>query len=590
MRDKKIQKLATILSTVTISLAILLLVYYSLQGNVERINKEKEEQAIVLCEYETETEQSAEAPAGVIKHYNVKIDHVGNRDYYLFFYTIHQYVEVSVDGEVQYSLKPVQGHRIGRTVGSNWTKVPLDKADEGTEIQVTLTPAYSIFTNQKMEFLCGEENQIFKHLINKDIFEVVLSIIAVIGGMIFVILSLYNWRKKTPTEEILMVGTFSIIMGFSRLSDIRLMQFLWNKRPTFNFYLSVLTLVIGMYPILVLMKKRLNQISKLILNIGTVIVSVVAGGVILLQIFNIRDFRECLWVIHVLIGFVVALILGCYIYDMCCKKKEQRKFDIVRMPYICVIGALVDVIVFYIRGTSSSLIFSLMSFLIYIFMRGIQLVIEHMNYRARMQEQEVKLAEERMFIMLSQIQPHFIFNVLGSIYHLCDQNPTLAKEAIDQFSTYLRGNLEALSKKNLVSFEEEFRHVSIYLALEKMRFADELDIKYDIQAKDFFVPALSIQPLVENAVKHGIGAKIEGGSVTIATLDLVEYYEIRIFDDGIGFDPEKPMNDGRTHVGISNVRSRLESMCKGTLEIQSEPGKGTVSIIRIPKESEETVS
>jgi LytS/YehU family sensor histidine kinase len=223
-------------------------------------------------------------------------------------------------------------------------------------------------------------------------------------------------------------------------------------------------------------------------------------------------------------------------------------------------------------------------------MRGIQLMIEHMNYRSRMQEQEVKLAEERMFIMLSQIQPHFIFNVLGSIYHLCDQNPTLAKEAIDQFSTYLRGNLEALSKKNLVSFEEEFKHVSIYLALEKMRFADELDIKYDIQAKDFFVPALSIQPLVENAVKHGIGAKIEGGSVTIATLDLVKYYEIRIFDDGIGFDPEKPMNDGRTHVGISNVRSRLESMCNGTLEIQSEPGKGTVSIIRIPKESEETVS
>ena len=89
MHDRKIQRLATILSTVTISLVILLLAYYSLQGNVERINKEKEEQAIVLCEYETETEQSAEAPAGVIKHYNVKIDHVGNRDYYLFFYTIH---------------------------------------------------------------------------------------------------------------------------------------------------------------------------------------------------------------------------------------------------------------------------------------------------------------------------------------------------------------------------------------------------------------------------------------------------------------------------------------------------------------------
>ncbi len=590
MIEKKAKKLALILSTVTIAIALFLLVYYRIESNVERVEAETEKHPIVLCEYETEAEKNEQAPAGIINHYKVKIEDVRSGDYHLFFYTIHQYVEVYMDGELRYSLQPAKEKRIGKTVGSNWAQIPLEKEDVGKEIHIKTTPVYSIFTNQKMEFICGEENEIFLYIMNRDILEIILSVASVLVGTIFVVIALYGKKKKNPFAELLSIGLFSVILGFSRLSDIRFMQLIWKDRPIFNFYMSVLTLVIGMFPIIKLVQKRLNRRCNLILNFGSIIVSVVSGIVMLLQIFNIRDFRECLWIVHVLIGFVVVLIFGCYVYDIFYKNKDERRFDFIRVPYICVVGVLVDVIMFYIKGTSSSLVFSLMAFLIYVFLNGFHLLREHVNKRNELQEHEVRLAEERVFITLSQIQPHFIFNVLGSIYHLCDQNPSLAKDAIDKFSTHLRGNLEALSKKNLVSFEEELKHISIYLTLEKMRFADELDVKYDIQATDFLLPTLSVQPLVENAVKHGVGAKIEGGSVTIATLDLVDYYEIRISDDGIGFDPEKPIDDGKTHVGISNVRSRLESMCKGTLEIQSEPGKGTISIIRIPKESEETVS
>ena len=100
---------------------------------------------------------------------------------------------------------------------------------------------------------------------------------------------------------------------------------------------------------------------------------------------------------------------------------------------------------------------------------------------------------------------------------------------------------------------------------------------------EFFLPPLTVQPLVENAVNYGISDLPEGGIVTISTEENDGFYEIRVSDNGVGFDPETVPEDGRSHLGIMNVRSRLNIMCHGTLEIQSSRGNGTVAIIRIPK-------
>ena len=116
-----------------------------------------------------------------------------------------------------------------------------------------------------------------------------------------------------------------------------------------------------------------------------------------------------------------------------------------------------------------------------------------------------------------------------------------------------------------------------------MRFEDELDIVYDIQAQDFFLPALTVQPLVENAVKHGVGDTLNGGMVKISSKELDDCFEIEISDNGAGFDTESISNDNETHVGIDNVRSRLELMCNGSLEIESELGKGTTVTVKIPR-------
>lgn len=198
-------------------------------------------------------------------------------------------------------------------------------------------------------------------------------------------------------------------------------------------------------------------------------------------------------------------------------------------------------------------------------------------------EQEREINDMQRKIMLSQIQPHFLYNSLNTIYHLCEKKPLVAQKAINDFSEYLRGNLDSLSKNNPVLFETEFNHVENYLALEKLRFDDNLEIKYDIQETDFLLPALSVQPLVENAVKYGVGKAHNGGTVTIATRKTNLFYEVIVSDNGVGFDIQRQKDDGRSHIGIENVRSRLKVMCNGTLSILSNPDEGTIATIQIPR-------
>ena len=187
-------------------------------------------------------------------------------------------------------------------------------------------------------------------------------------------------------------------------------------------------------------------------------------------------------------------------------------------------------------------------------------------------------------IIFSQIKPHFLYNSLTVIKHLCRYDPTMAEKAVVDFSTYLRGNMDSLSVDVPILFENELNHTKAYLSLEKQRFEGDLKIKYDIQSTGFYLPALTLQPIVENAVSHGIRETKDGkGTVTIATRELDECYEIAVTDDGTGFDPDNYPESDKPHIGIENVRYRLKNMCGGTLSFQSAIGQGTVATISLPK-------
>ena len=196
---------------------------------------------------------------------------------------------------------------------------------------------------------------------------------------------------------------------------------------------------------------------------------------------------------------------------------------------------------------------------------------------------EKELEESKITIMLSQIQPHFLYNTLTSIASLCDTDPKVAKDVTINFSNYLRGNINSLSSSEMIPFEKELQHIDCYLSIEKVRFKERVEYVYDVKVKDFKVPPLTIQPIVENAVKHGICKKKEGGTIKLSTYEQEKDYVISIEDNGVGFVIGEKKEDGRKHIGLENVESRLHKMCQGRIEIESEVNTGTKINIFIPK-------
>lgn len=220
---------------------------------------------------------------------------------------------------------------------------------------------------------------------------------------------------------------------------------------------------------------------------------------------------------------------------------------------------------------------------------GIFILYVHIDLRRGevIEKQEKNLVEYQTKIALSQMQPHFIYNVLTTISGLCEmENALEARDVVNRFSDYFRVNLDSLGKDKFIPFEKELEHIKTYLWLEKVRFEDSLNVEYEIDHIDFMVPSLAIQPIIENAVKHGIQQKDEPGTVKIITYETPLDNVIVVEDDGVGFNVNEKPNDGRDHVGLSNVKERLKLLCNGVVTIQSEIGKGTVVTIKIPKEGE----
>ena len=197
----------------------------------------------------------------------------------------------------------------------------------------------------------------------------------------------------------------------------------------------------------------------------------------------------------------------------------------------------------------------------------------------RMMLQQREIAHQQASIMLLQMRPHFIYNTMMSIYYLCKQDPDLAQRVTLDFTTYLRKNFTAIASEDLIPFSEELEHTRAYLAVEQAQFEDRLFIEYDTPHVDFRLPPLTLQPIVENAVKHGMDPDAEPLTIRIRTAATDKGSEIVVEDTGTGFEPP---DAGEPHIALKNIRQRLEIMCRGTMTIAPGAEGGTTVRVIIP--------
>lgn len=224
-----------------------------------------------------------------------------------------------------------------------------------------------------------------------------------------------------------------------------------------------------------------------------------------------------------------------------------------------------------------SLVYPAVSVMFALLAVGVQSRLEEELAQAR-----ADAAESRVRLLAGQIHPHFIFNALSEIRELVVIDPVLAEQTIQDFSDYLRSHLDEMSSSRLVPFEQELSHVHHYVSLEMCDASRSLEMRYDLPVTDFMVPPLTVQPLVENAIRHGIRTRADGGLVTVSTCRTPEGVEVRVTDDGRGLSSATERQDQRRRVGIENVRERLERQCGGTLTVTSS-SQGTTAVMSIPE-------
>ena len=286
-----------------------------------------------------------------------------------------------------------------------------------------------------------------------------------------------------------------------------------------------------------------------------------------------------------------TVLFGCLIWEaLIAKGKDRFVFiGLIWLPVCFGLDVIMTGLGSWRGGITSKYVF--VAFFIVAMIDVLKVIPNSINTLAKAKELETErivlnaqLTESRVSTMMSQIRPHFIYNTLGSIEQLCNINPTKAGELVHNFAKYLRGNFGELDNPKPILMSKEMEHVRHYISIENVRFPD-MTFSFEMKSGDFHLPALTIQPIVENAIKHGLMKLEKGGTIHVVSYETDSHYCVKVEDDGVGFDTAVLL-DERKHVGIRNICGRLKAMVNGTLEIESTEGVGTKVLIKIPKEVE----
>ena len=502
----------------------------------------------------------------------------------------HISIELYQNGKMIYSygLKN-DSISFNKSGGDAWTSYCL-KADinENDIIKVVLRNPY--FANERDaydkfldEFYIGDRMDLARKIFHKEFPECMLSYMTFLIGILILMDYIYFRRFQIEVERSVYVCAMLIILtGVWAIIHNPLMSLLILYRSTMcitSHILLYMTAPFEVYYHTFIMSGKRQRIARVLSVVG-IITTMVS---ILLQISGRCDIMESFVVVKPIALTITVVTTICMIHE--CIQKKSRVYQLyllsdLSFSIFCTMGTFTRIV----RMKTYNFYFHCGFFLFAMFQF---ISISHrigdvMKQSRSASEMQTELLQNNIAITLSQIQPHFMFNVLTAIQQLCETSPEKAKKSIDSFSRYLRGNIDSLGCKELILFRKEMEHVQCYLRLEQMRFDERIRVEYDLQESDFFIPSLTVQPIVENAVKHGLTKKQEGGCVIIRTQKTLDAIEICIQDDGAGFDPNQKKEDGHSHIGIENVRNRLKKMCNGEMEVKSAIGVGTTVTMRIP--------
>ena len=511
----------------------------------------------------------------------------------LNFFINHIGISVYVNGNMIYMDTPTQLKSMGRDLmksmcGQKWSNFICPQITAEDEVEIRFINFHNHGNKNAYKeaitncYMSPQYNPIMENYLEKYIepFENLGYGILVVGIMLVGVAVFAKIFGSDLAAKVAKIAVSTLFMGGYVLFDVMLV-FLMDDSLVVKTYARQMCLMISVFFVGMLICDMLSGIRRKIANVLVAISGVVNAAIIIIAITGkvLMYDMGFAWKIMQLVVSLALVVLG--ILEIKHNKKNWGEISICILVHLAVILDIGEVGYFeYFNGLFYKTTFIIMLFgLIF---RGVRRIVNEHRTNVKNQKLEIELDNSHTALMLSQIKPHFIYNVLGTIREFCEEEPKKAAELVQKFSMYLRGNFTEMDNQTPVSVAKEIEHVKHYVDIEMIRFPDMM-VEYDIQNDEFLVPALTIQPLVENAIKHGLMGLETAGKVKVSSYETDKYYEVCVQDDGVGFD-ESVFCDGKKHIGIANIRRRIEAMCGGSLTIDSVKGQGTTATIRIPKE------
>lgn len=442
---------------------------------------------------------------------------------------------------------------------------------------------YSLFLNR---LYVGDKMTLFLKMINAHRFSTpVALLIFLLGIVLIIVVTTMQCMGIEGMKPFLCFGYLMAVCGFWTLIDFCYISLIFPNAVAWDILEAFLYISM---PILTLIYVRDYMVTpgKRVVDFFICLIAFFIIAYLILQGFGIVDGELIQEGFRLILPIILIFFAGALFYEIrLCSDKM----------ILAVLGSALFFTFFagigrywYVSTGNYSVDIYNFGFCFFIFVQYIVVLVRAKSAYRRNRDinrMERELAEHKMAVMVSQIQPHFLYNSISCIRELCLSDPKKAYDALAQFSHFLRGNMDSLSSNAAIPFTRELRHVKNYLALEQLRFEELLQVDYQLEITDFDIPALTLQPIVENAVRYGIGRKMGGGTVLISTREEGEQIVITVSDTGAGFDVKQreKADKSRSHVGISNVKERLARQCNGTMHVSSILGEGTVVCIYIPK-------
>ncbi|MBO7319828.1 MAG: histidine kinase [Clostridia bacterium] len=418
--------------------------------------------------------------------------------------------------------------------------------------------------------------------------ERVVAIMIIISALLVLGIAIFSYLLDKSAFKNYLFGGFLILSAGIFFLFTSKSIYLWSDLLIVNTMLKGISAMSYLLFAFALLKGLFSEKAEKAGDILTLLYAVFTSSLIVISLCSKVYFYNLLgvWVAGAVVFSAIFMVLSL----ISLKASPQKvKFGLL----FSIIGILIlwiDILAVYFGLWQTGLlskIFFLIGFVAaaVVFLRIVPKNIKAAEKADKLEKEKIKLdaeiARSRISTLMSQIHPHFIYNTLGSIEQLCELDPPKAAKLVNDFSKYLRGNFVEIDNTRLIRVSKELEHTEYYIGIEKVRFPD-IEFVTEMSCCDFSVPALTIQPIVENAVKHGILKRETGGTVKVKIYETDSSYFISVKDNGVGFDVSEIEREN--HIGLRNIKSRLEAMCGGILHIESIVGVGTKITVEIPKE------